>query len=141
MTPDRWETPVRVYYEDTDLAGVVYHANYLRYIERARSDALRAAGVDQTALKARGLVFVVRSMEADWRAPARFDDALVATARIAALRGASVDMEQQVERAGEALFSAKVRLALMDERGRPARLPADLKAALGAIATAGAARK
>ncbi|MEM8753216.1 MAG: YbgC/FadM family acyl-CoA thioesterase, partial [Pseudomonadota bacterium] len=66
------EATFRVYYEDTDMAGVVYHANYLKYIERARSNALREAGVDQGAMRADGLVFVVTRIEADYLAPARF---------------------------------------------------------------------
>ena len=64
--------PIRVYYEDTDLAGIVYYANYLRFIERARSELVRAAGIDQVALKAAGLVFAVRRVEADYISPARF---------------------------------------------------------------------
>jgi len=85
--------PVRVYYEDTDLAGVVYYANYLRFIERGRSEALRALGVDQTAMKRDlGLVFVVRSLKIDYLTPARFEDLLEVRTRVATLRGASADM-------------------------------------------------
>lgn len=127
-----WLHPVRVYYEDTDLAGVVYYANYLRFIERGRSEALRAAGVDQLRLKAeRGLVFVVVRVTADWRRPAAFDDLLTVETRLSRLGGASVDMGQRVLRDGATLFEATVRMACMGDDGRAARLPPDLRAALG----------
>jgi acyl-CoA thioester hydrolase len=116
---------LRVYYEDTDLAGVVYYANYLRFIERGRTELLRAAGVDQGRLKAeRGVVFVVRRVTADYHAPARFDDLLEVTTEVARLRGASVEMRQEVRREGRLLFSATVLVACMDDAGRPARIPA-----------------
>jgi acyl-CoA thioester hydrolase len=122
---------VRVYYEDTDLAGVVYYANYLKFIERGRTEALRAAGVDQNRLKdERGLVFVVVRVTADWRRPAVFDDLLTVETRLARLGGASVDMAQRVLRAAETLFEAEVRMACMGRDGRAARLPAGLRAAL-----------
>jgi acyl-CoA thioester hydrolase len=123
--------PVRVYYEDTDLAGVVYYANYLKFIERGRTEALRGAGVDQNRLKDElGLVFVVVRVTADWRRPAVFDDLLSVETRLARLGGASVDMAQRVLRGVETLFEAEVRMACMGRDGRAARLPADLRAAL-----------
>jgi acyl-CoA thioester hydrolase len=123
---------VRVYYEDTDLAGVVYYANYLKFIERGRTEALRAAGVDQNRLKdEQGLVFVVVRVTADWRRPAVFDDLLSVETRLMRLGGASVDMAQRVLRGVETLFEAEVRMACMGRDGRAARLPADLRAALG----------
>lgn len=119
---------LRVYYEDTDLAGVVYYANYLRFIERGRSELLREAGIDQAALKRdEGAVFVVRRLTADYLAPARFDDLLEVTTRIAALRGASIEMAQEVRRGGELLFSALVTVACMGLDGRPRRLPESLR--------------
>ncbi len=122
--------PVRVYYEDTDLAGVVYYANYLRFIERGRSEFLRAAGIDQAALKRdEGAAFVVRRLTADYLAPARFDDLLEVTTGIAALRGASVEMAQQVRRGGDVLFSARVTVACIGADGRPRRLPEPLRRA------------
>lgn len=128
------EISVRVYYEDTDLAGVVYYANYLKFIERGRSEALRAAGVDQRALKEEaGLVFVVRRLVADYHAPARFDDELVVATAVSRLRGASLEMAQEVRRDGQLLFSAAVVIACMDAAGRPSRLPAPLRAALGGL--------
>ncbi|MEO1531560.1 MAG: tol-pal system-associated acyl-CoA thioesterase, partial [Pseudomonadota bacterium] len=114
---------LRVYYEDTDLAGIVYYANYLRFIERARSEALRTLGVDQRALKeGRGLVFVVRGLTADYLRPALFDDVLTVETRLQALKRASVSLEQRVLRNGEPLFVSTVRLAMMDASGRPARI-------------------
>lgn len=116
--------PVRVYYEDTDLAGVVYYANYLRFIERARTELLRLGGIDQTALKAGGVVFVVRRVVADYRAPARFDDVLSVSTRLVRVMGASVVMQQDVMRDDAVLFSAEVTIAAMTDAGRPTRLPA-----------------
>ncbi len=124
--------PVRVYYEDTDLAGIVYYANYLKFIERGRTEALRDAGVDQGALKAgAGLVFAVVRVSAEWLSPARFDDLLAVETRLERLGGASVDMEQRVLREGRPLFRAAVRLACMGADGRAARLPDAVRAALG----------
>lgn len=124
--------PVRVYYEDVDLAGIVYYANYLRFYERGRSEALRAAGVDQTALKGEGLVFVVVRIEVDYLSPARFDDLLTVETETDALKAATVEMTQRVLRAadGALLNRARVRVACMDLAGRPQRLPAPVRAAL-----------
>jgi acyl-CoA thioester hydrolase len=128
--------PVRVYYEDTDLAGVVYYANYLRFIERGRSEALRALGIDQTAMKRdRGLVFVARSLSIDYLSPARFEDLLEVRTRVAKLRGASAEMAQEVWRGPECLIRAMVTIACMDGAGRPQRLPADVRDALAQLAT------
>ena len=121
---------IRVYYEDTDLAGIVYYANYLKFIERGRTEALRASGVDQLALKAAGLVFVVRRVAADWLAPARFDDLLEVATGMSELRGASLRMAQEVRREERTLFRASVEIACMDEAGRPRRLPAEVRARL-----------
>lgn len=119
--------PVRVYYEDTDLAGIVYYANYLRFIERGRSEWLRTLGVDQAAMKAEdGHVFAVRRIEADYLRPARFDDLLHVETRLAALTAGRVVMDQTVRRDGTALFSARVTVACLDGAGRPVRLPQPL---------------
>lgn len=116
--------PVRVYYEDTDAGGVVYHANYLRFAERARTEYLRAAGVDQRTLRDRdGVLFAVRRCEIDYLQPARLDDCLDVVSRIVALRGASVSMHQTVMRAAEILAQLSVRVACVDGAGRPARIP------------------
>lgn len=119
---------LRAYYEDTDLGGIVYYANYLRFIERARTEFVRARGVDQRALKAtEGIIFAVRHLEADYLAPARFDDELVVETSIEAMTGARIVMRQEVIRAGETLFSALVTLVAITEAGQPARLPANIR--------------
>ena len=118
---------VRVYYEDTDMAGVVYYANYLRFIERGRSEALRALGIDQTAMRDAGRVFVVRRLTADYLAPARFDDLLTITTRTDLVRGASVSMVQEVRRDSLVLFRAELQIACMDLAGRPQRLPTEVR--------------
>lgn len=123
----------RVYYEDTDMAGIVYHANYLKFIERARSEMVRAAGVSQTALKAeQGLVFAVRRMEMDFFLPARFENLLTVTTEITVLKGASFDLEQVVWRGEDKLFRAGVQVVSMTETGRAARIPADIRQKLSA---------
>ena len=123
--------PVTVYYEDTDMGGIVYHANYLKFIERGRSAWVREMGVDQNALRAEGIVFAVRHIEADFLAPARLDDALTVTTRLEAVRGARFEMAQEVTGAGGAvLFRARVTVVAITLAGRPARLPAALRARL-----------
>lgn len=119
---------LRVYYEDTDLAGIVYYANYLKFIERARTEFVRTLGVDQAALKARdGIVFAVRRVEADYLSPARFDDELQVMTTVQATSGARIVLKQDVARAGEVLFSAMVTLVALDESGRARRMPADIR--------------
>lgn len=120
--------PVHVYYEDTDLAGIVYYANYLKFIERARTEWVRDLGVDQVALKANeGLVFAVRRIEADFLSPARFDDDLTIETRLEALTGARIVVEQMVKRGEELLFQAHVTIVTLTATGHPARLPAVLR--------------
>jgi acyl-CoA thioester hydrolase len=119
---------LRVYYEDTDLAGIVYYANYLKFIERARTEWVRSLGVDQLALKSDlGIVFAVRRVEADYLKPAKFDDELIVTTRLEAETGARIVLEQEVIRAGERVFSAQVTLVCLNDQGAPARLPADVR--------------
>ena len=128
-TPFRW--PVRVYYEDTDAAGVVYHSGYLRFAERARTEMLRLAGI--TPLKMRrdhGLVFAVRDCVVDFLAPARLDDLLEVCSRLVNLAGASLKAEQVIGRDGSDLVRLGVRVACVDSGGRPARIPAALRRAL-----------
>ena len=128
--------PVRVYYEDTDFSGLVYHAGYLRFLERGRTDYLRLAGIDQSALHAggEGIVFVVRRMLIDYLKPARMDDILMVETRVAELRGASLVMAQRILRDREPLVNADVRVAALGQ-GRPARIPDALRQVLagGAI--------
>jgi len=122
---------LRVYYEDTDLAGIVYYANYLKYIERGRTEYVRQAGIDQVRLKANeGIVFAVRRIEADYIAPAKFDDLLDVVTQVESLTGARIIMRQVIERAGEVVFEALVTLVALSENGRPARLPAEIRQTL-----------
>ena len=124
---------LRVYYEDTDLAGIVYYANYLKFIERGRSEWVRSLGVDQAALKAEsGLVFAVRRVEADYLRPAKFDDELRVDTELLALTGARVEVRQEVLRGEERLFTATVTLVCLTDAGLPARVPPQVRGALGA---------
>jgi acyl-CoA thioester hydrolase len=122
--------PVRVYYEDTDAAGVVYYANYLRYLERARTEWLRALGFDQTALATeRGIAFAVRSLDIEYLKPARLDDMLDVVCAVDALGRARLTFHQRVERGGELLVVAKVRVACIDAlRLKATAIPNDLLA-------------
>jgi acyl-CoA thioester hydrolase len=125
--------PIRVYYEDTDLAGIVYYANYLRFIERARTEWVRWLGIDQVALRAvQGIVFAVARLEADYLAPARFDDALVVRTDVQATTGARITLAQDVWRGDQRLFASVVTLVALTDRGTPARLPLALRKQLGA---------
>ena len=119
---------IRVYYEDTDLAGIVYYANYLKFIERGRSEWVRDLGIDQVAMKqADGIVFAVRRIEADYLAPAKFDDELLVETRVEAVSGARLVLNQDVTRAGQVLFSCVVTLVALNEIGAPVRLPANFR--------------
>jgi acyl-CoA thioester hydrolase len=123
--------PVRVYYEDTDLAGIVYYANYLKFIERGRSEWVRERGIDQTALKAaQGIVFAVRKVDADYLKPAKFDDELQVTTELLALGGARIELRQEVWRGADRLFTAHVVLVCLADTGHPARIPAEVRAKL-----------
>lgn len=123
--------PVTVYYEDTDLGGIVYHANYLKFIERARSDWVRRLGIDQNALRAEGLVFAVHRIEADFLAPARLDDQLTVATGVKAATPARLTLDQRVFRAGNGgetdLFRARVTLVAISLDGKPRRLPLQLR--------------
>lgn len=121
--------PLRIYYEDTDAGGVVYHANFVRFFERGRSEMLRALGIDHAAARMKapagaGLGFAIRRIEVDYLAPAFLDDALMVYSAVERVAAASVDAVQRVERDGLAIAAARLRIALVDEAGRPARLPA-----------------
>lgn len=122
------EFPVRVYYEDTDMGGIVYYANYLRFIERARSDWVRSLGIDQNAMREDdGVVFVVRRVEADYLLPAKFDDELLVKTSVKAVTGVRLIMTQDVVRGRALLFQAEVTIVCIGEGGAPARLPADIR--------------
>jgi acyl-CoA thioester hydrolase len=119
---------IRVYYEDTDLAGIVYYANYLKFIERARTEWVRELGIDQGALKAEtGIVFAVRRVEADYLRPARFDDLLRVETALVQVTGARIVVQQDVWRGEERLFAAQVTLVCLTDQGAAARLPAALR--------------
>lgn len=120
--------PVRVYWEDTDAGSVVYYANYLKFLERARSEWLRSLGFEQPELIARhGGVFVVRRVEADYLLPARFNDSLDIEAALAEQSRVSLVMNQRVLRGEEILMAARVSLAWVDaESFKPARIPAEI---------------
>jgi len=121
--------PVRVYYEDTDAAGIVYYANYLKFAERARTEMLRDFGIDHPSLLATGgVAFAVRRCSADYRVPARLDDRLEVRTRVIAVRGASIVLEQAVCRAGEVIVPIEVTLACMNRGGRATRVPARIRA-------------
>ncbi|WP_085317752.1 tol-pal system-associated acyl-CoA thioesterase [Derxia lacustris] len=121
---------VRVYYEDTDAGGIVYYANYLRFLERARTEILRAHDIHQARwIAEQGLAFVVRRVEADYLAPARLDDVLEIVTRPADISGASLDLAQEIRRDNDLLLSARIRLACLDiQRNRPVRLPPQIRA-------------
>lgn len=117
--------PVRVYYEDTDFSGIVYHANYLRFFERGRSDYLRVAGVHHNELLEGDspIAFAVNRMEIDFRKPARIDDALLVRTVFETMRGPRIFIDQAIERAGEVLVQAKVEVCCISLTGRPRKPP------------------
>jgi acyl-CoA thioester hydrolase len=129
--------PVRVYYEDTDFSGVVYHASYLRFMERGRTDYLRLLGADhramfeQTEAEAPGFAFVVRSLNIDFLKPARMDDVLTIATAPHEVKGASITLHQRVMRGGELLVEAQVRVAFVSG-GRARPIPKALRAAMTA---------
>jgi acyl-CoA thioester hydrolase len=118
--------PVRVYYEDTDAGGVVYHARYLAFCERGRSDCLRLLGISQSELG--DLAFVVRRLACDFLKPARLDDLLEIETRFGDLAGARLELDQQALLGGMPVFRARVTIALIDRQGRPKRLPQEMTA-------------
>ncbi|WP_227421407.1 tol-pal system-associated acyl-CoA thioesterase [Roseitranquillus sediminis] len=122
--------PVRVYYEDTDMGGIVYYANYLKFIERAQSDWVRRLGIDQVRLRDEGVIFAVRRIEADYLAPARFDDELTVETVPVDVGRARMVLDQRVSKDDARLFEARVTLAALRPSGRPARLPEALRSAV-----------
>ena len=151
MTASAFDTPYRggfvgaehrfalsVYFEDTDTAQIVYYANYLKYMERARSDMLRAVGIDQTAaLDAGDGVYAVADVAIRYLRPARLGDDLVVVSTIETVRAASTVIHQQVMRGAETLTDARITAAFLSPDGRPRRQPAEWVAAFRAIATKG----
>ncbi len=123
-----WHFSMRVYYEDTDFGGIVYYANYLKFIERARSEWIRNLGVDQRDLKTnRNTVFAVRHLEAHYLMPAKFDDVLEIATVLEKKTVARLILKQDVFRDKELLFSARVTLVALTQKGKPTRLPAEIR--------------
>ena len=136
VSAHRW--PVRVYYEDTDAGGIVYHASYLKYAERARTEFLRTLGFDHGTLQREyGVLFAVRHLEVDYRKSAILDDELSVRSEVERAGGASLDLLQAVERREQIIVLLRVRLALLDARGRPARLPPPLRSTLTRLVAGG----
>lgn len=133
LTPDGHRLVARVYYADTDFSGVVYHARYLEFLERGRSDFLRLAGVHHTELMegrhGERIVWVVRRMEIDFVQPARIDDILTVETRADSISGARIFMAQELKRGSELLVRAKVEAAIVGENGKPKRFPKEWIAA------------
>jgi acyl-CoA thioester hydrolase len=125
---------MRVYYEDTDAAGIVYYANYLRFLERGRTEFLRTLGHDQNALMKDGVAFAVRSVSAEFLKPAKLDDLLTVETAIASLGRAQVTFAQRVLRGHELLLDAKIRVACIDPaRGKPIQIPRAIHKQLSAL--------
>lgn len=134
LTPSGHELPVRVYYEDTDASGLVYHAAYVRFCERGRTDYLRLLGISHSDLAEADVpaAFVVRRMTFEFRRPARLDDLLTVATSPAAVGGATVTLDQVVRRDAEELVTARVEVALVSRAGRPLRLRAGLRESFAA---------
>ncbi len=130
LTADGHVLAVRVYFEDTDFSGAVYHASYLRFLERGRSDFLRLRGVSHRALADEGLAFAVRRITVSFARPARIDDVVEVRSAVAELGGAKIVIRQEVRRDAEILVEAEVLVALVDNGGRARRLPAAVRTAL-----------
>ena len=118
---------LKVYYEDTDMGGIVYHANYLKFIERARSTWVAELGVDQLRLQASGVVFAVRDISAQYLAPARMGDNLLVCSRVIVTTAARWVLDQVVKRDGMVLFTAEVTIVMIGLGGSPRRLPKELR--------------
>lgn len=125
--------PVRVYYEDTDLAGIVYYANYLKFIERARSTLVFDAGIDQLEMKNQGLVFAVKRVEANYLSSAKLNDDLSVVTKLQDVTGAKIVFEQDVFRSEMPIFSALVTVVCITDAGKITRFPAKIRAKLGEV--------
>jgi acyl-CoA thioester hydrolase len=122
-------TPIRVYYEDTDAAGIVYYANYLKFAERARTEMMRdLSGGRYARMLGDGMAFIVRRCTVDYAGSAKLDDLVEIHSRVLDVGGASLSAEQTVRRDGERLVDIEVKLGCIGPDGRPARIPADLRA-------------
>jgi len=127
MSEEIHRFPVRIYYEDTDHGGVVYYANYLKFMERARTEFLRDLGLELDELESTfGILFSVTEIHVHYRASARFNDALIVESKLMEARGARLAFRQNIFRETEVLTEGEVRLACMDRAGHPRRLPGDV---------------
>lgn len=136
ISGDEHHLPVRIYYEDTDFSGLVYHANYLKYFERGRSEYMRLIGVHHHQLAAleTPLAFAVADLHIRYRTPARIDEMVTVRSRLIRVRGASFTLKQAVERDGLVLAEGEVQVVCIDMQGRPKRLPAHLQSLIAACA-------
>jgi acyl-CoA thioester hydrolase len=131
-----YRMPLRVFYEDTDAAGIVYYANYLKFAERGRTEMMRAIGFEHSVIEANtGILFTVRWLSADYRQPARLDDLLSVDTRVTEIGAATLRLDQQVRRDGAVLAALDVLVACIGRDGRPRRVPPALRAALAAPAS------
>jgi acyl-CoA thioester hydrolase len=122
----------KVYYEDTDAGGVVYYANYLRFLERGRTELLAAKGIDVAGYHRKGMIFTVTHVDIRYRKPARLGDIVEIKTGISEIKNASLTFSQRIEREGNLLVEAEATLACVDEKGKPQRLPEELKGLLRA---------
>lgn len=121
---------IRIYYEDTDFSGIVYHANYLKFCERGRSEMLRLTGIHHSDLDRQGIHFVIRRMQCDFQAPARIDDVVRVETSVQRVSGARMVLAQVVKLDDQVLFEAEMTLALINGAGRPQRVPPDMMRAM-----------
>jgi acyl-CoA thioester hydrolase len=129
------EFSLRVYYEDTDAGGIVYYANYLKFVERARTEALIGLGLSQIDLRRdRGILFVVKSASIDYRAPARLEDQLLVVTHVMQIGASRIDMAQDVTRTGQLLAACRITLVCVGPEGRAHRMPDDVRATLATLA-------
>jgi 4-hydroxybenzoyl-CoA thioesterase len=119
-----FQHPIRIYIEDTDAGGIVYYVNYLKFIERSRTELLRSFGYGKTAILEEGLLLVVHSIDAQYLAPAKLDDEVIATATVKKLARSYVVFEQQVIRDGQVLFHATAKIACVNDKMKPTAIPA-----------------
>jgi tol-pal system-associated acyl-CoA thioesterase len=117
----------KVYYEDTDAGGVVYYANYLRFLERGRTELLASKGIDVAEYHLKGCIFTVTHVDVHYRRPARLGDIIEIKTEISDIKNASLTFSQRIERDGTLLVEAEATLACVDENGKPRRLPEELK--------------
>ena len=123
-----YEFKCRVYYEDTDFAGIVYYANYLRFIERARTEALRSLGIDQTLMKLEySKLFVVKKIIANYYLPAKFDDLLTVRTTFKNVGNVILNLDQDINRNDDLIFSAELKIGVVDLEGKPSKLSSNFK--------------